>query len=387
MEYNFDEIVVRKGSHCCKWDSPKHDDIIPMWIADMDFRVAEPIINALRKRVEHGVFGYVCVEDEYYNSVINWFNRRHNWHIERDWILYTTGVVPAVSVAIKALTEPGDKVLIQTPVYNCFFSSIKNNGCESSENPLIYENGYYRIDFEDFERRAADPKVKVFVLCNPHTPACRVWTKEELQKMSDICLKHDVRVIADEIHCELVMPGQKYVPFATLSDECRKNTVVCNSPSKSFNTAGLHMANIICSEPEIREKISRAINVNEVCDVNVFGPEMVIAAYNESEDWLDQLNVYIKGNYDALVKFFEDRIPQLKVLKSEGTYLAWVDISALGTTGDELSERLLNEGKVYINPGSMYGNETGRQFVRINMACPRKLMLEGLERMAKVLCK
>ena len=223
----FDEIIERRGTGCYKWDVEEAQGALPMWVADMDFRVAQPIIDALHRRVEHGVFGYTLVGDRYYEAVINWFKRRHGWTIRREWIQYTSGVVPALSAIIKALTEPGDKVLLQTPVYNCFFSSIRNNGCEVEETHLVADGDSWRVDFDDMERKAADPRVKLFVLCNPHNPAGRVWTREELARMNDICLRHGVRVIADEIHCELVMPGYHYTPFASVSDECLHNSVTC----------------------------------------------------------------------------------------------------------------------------------------------------------------
>ena len=366
----FDEIIDRRGTGCYKWDVEEAKNALPMWVADMDFRVAQPIIDALHQRVEHGVFGYTLVKDSYYDALINWFSRRHGWNIQREWIQYTSGVVPAVSVIIKALTEPGDKVLVQTPVYNCFFSSIHNNGCEVEETRLVPDDDSWRVDFDDMERKAADPKVKIFLLCNPHNPVGRVWTHEELQRMNDICLRHNVTVIADEIHCELVMPGHEYIPFASVSEDCLHNCVTCNSPSKSFNTAGLQIANIICDNEERRQLIDRAININEVCDVNPFGVEALIAAYNECEDWLTQLNKYIWENYFYLKDILSEVMPEAKVTRLEGTYLVWVDIRATGLTSDEITERLLKEKHILVNSGTMYG-EAGEGFIRINIACPR----------------
>lgn len=378
MKYNFDEIIQRSGSGCYKYDTMPTKDIVPLWVADMDFRVAQPITDALHKRIEHGVFGYTKVGDDYYNAIISWFERRHQWTIQKEWIIYTTGVVPAVSAVIKALTSPGDKVLVQTPVYNCFFSSIRNNGCEVAESPLIYKDAYYTIDFEDFERQCADPKVRLFLLCNPHNPAGRVWTREELKRMNAICLRHNVRVIADEIHCELIMPGCKFVPMASVSQECLDNVVVCNSPSKSFNTAGLQVANIICNDDSIRRRIDRAININEVCDVNPFGPIALMAAYNDSEDWLDQVNEYIWGNYIFLIDHFKKHAPELTVTKLEGTYLVWVDIRPWGICSDELTKHLLAKG-VMVNSGTMYGKTAGEGFIRINIALPRQRLAQGLK--------
>ena len=396
--YNFDEIVERRGTGCVKWDESPSDDVIPLWVADMDFKAAPAILEAVRKRAEHGVFGYTVVEEDYYVAVINWFRRRHNWRIHREEILYTTGVVPAMSVAIKALTMPGEKVLILSPDYNCFFSSIRNNGCEVLETPLRLisppklggaggglkkPQPSFEVDFIDFEAKCADEKTTVFLLCNPHNPTGRVWTKEELERMNDICLKHNVKVVSDEIHCELIMPGHTFQPFAAVSEACRKNSVILNSPSKSFNIAGLQTANIIVSNPSWRRRINRAININEVCDVNPFGPVALIAAYNESEEWIDELNQYLWGNYTVLCDFIEKNLPQWKVCPLEGTYLPWVDVSAMGIPVEELCDRLLREAKVWINPGTMYGPESGKGYVRFNIATQRTRLIEALERIKK----
>ena len=377
MKYNFDEPVVRRGTNCVKWDETADPDIIPMWVADMDFRVAPAIQKALEDRVAHGVFGYSIVPESYYEAVISWFRRRHQWEISRESILYTTAVVPAVSCVIKALTMPGEKVLILSPAYNCFFSSIRNNGCEVLESPLASE---FKVDWQDFEQKCADEKTTLFLLCNPHNPCGRVWTREELQRMYDICHRHGVTVISDEIHCELIMPGYEFVPFGTVTDDC----VVMNSPSKNFNTAGLQIANIICTNPEWRRRIDRAININEVCDVNPFGIVALQAAYNDSEDWLDALNLYLWENYKTLCDFFAREMPQLKVTRLEGTYLVWVDHSALGISTDEFFNRLLNEGRVWVSAGTMYGPQTGEGFIRINIACPRSQLNEALRRIASV---
>ena len=379
-QFDFDEIVVRRGTNSYKWDLPKGEDIIPMWVADMDFKTAPCIIDALKQRVEHGIFGYTFVPDSYYDAIINWFKRRHQWHIEREDILYTSGVVPAIACTLKATTMPGEKVLVQTPVYNCFFSAIKNSGCEVSENPLRREGDSYVIDFDDFERRCSDEKTTVFLLCTPHNPAGRVWRKDELRRMNDICLKHHVKVIADEIHCELVMPGHTFQPFAAVDEACRDNCVVLNSPSKAFNIAGLQIANIVCHDAEWRRRINRAININEVCDVNPFGVIALQAAYNDGGEWLDALNQYIHENYLALKDFFRERLPRLEVCRLEGTYLAWINLSRIPITADEAARRLLGNAKVMLNSGTMYGREAGNSYLRINLACPRSTLMEGLKR-------
>ena len=381
MKYNFDELIERRGTNCVKWDESPSPEVIPLWVADMDFRVAPAIQKALQQRVEHGVFGYNIVPESYYEAVISWFHRRHQWDIQRSWILYTTAVVPAMSCVIKALTMPGEKVLILSPAYNCFFSSIKNNGCEVLESPLKAVGDTFEVDFDDFESKCADEKTTLFLLCNPHNPSGRVWTKEELQRMYDICKRHGVKVASDEIHCELIMPGHEFVPFGTITDD----GVVMNSPSKNFNTAGLQIANIICSHPSWRRRIDRAINISEVCDVNPFGIVALQAAYNESEDWIDELNQYLWGNYQLLCDFIGENIPQWKVCRLEGTYLPWVDISAMGITSQELCDQLLAEAKVWINPGTMYGPQTGEGYVRFNIAIQRSRLLDALQRIKKYL--
>lgn len=382
MKYDFDKVVPRRGTNSYKWDLVKQDDVIPLWVADMDFTVAPPIQEALRKRMEHPVFGYTLVPDSYYESVINWFCRRHNWHIEKDWILYTSGVVPAVSCAIKAFTLPGEKVLLQTPAYNCFFSSIRNQGCEVLENELVREGDTYRIDFDDFERKCADEKTTVFLLCNPHNPCGRVWTKEELQRMADICRKHHVKVISDEIHCEIIMPGCHFTPFALVDED---NGVTLNSPSKNFNIAGLQIANVICKNDEWRRRIDRVINIYEVCDVNPFGVIALQAAYNECGDWIDEMNQYVWGNYQYLKRFVLDELPQIQVIRMEGTYLAWLDIMCYELSSDEATQQLLHEGRVFVSSGTLYGRKAGEGYLRINLACPRETLKQGLVRLGRVL--
>ena len=381
MTYDFDEIVPRRHTNSYKWDSAP-EEVLPMWVADMDFRTAPPVTEALRRRVEHGIFGYTRVPDEYYRAVCAWFARRHAWPLRREWLLYTSGVVPAISAVIKALTAPGDKVLVQTPVYNCFFSSIRNNGCRLASSPLLYDGHTYHVDFDDLERKASDPEVKLFLLCNPHNPAGRVWTREELLRMGDICLRHNVTVLSDEIHCELVFPGHTYVPFASLSDAFLAHSVTCFSPSKAFNIAGLQIASIVSADETVRTAIDKAININEVCDVNPFGVIATIAAYNEGEEWLAQLLSYLRGNYELMHGFCRERLPQFPVADLEGTYLAWMDCRALGISSEELEHRLVDEAKLWLNAGTMYGPE-GEGFMRWNLACPRAVVADGLERFAR----
>ena len=380
--YDFDTIIPRRGTNSIKWDArPPFDadteGVIPLWVADMDFKAAPFIIDVLRKRVEHGVFGYVCVPDSYYEAVCRWFSGRHGWKVEKDWIIYTTGVVPALSAAVKALSKPGEKVILQSPVYNCFFSSVRNNGCEILDVPLLYHDGTYSYDFDGLERACADPAAKVMLLCNPHNPAGRVWTREELARVGDIARRHDVTVVSDEIHCEIVMPGFTYTPFASVSPENQACCVTLCSPSKSFNTASLQIANIITSNPEWRKLIDRAINVNEICDVNPFGVLALEAEYSpEGAEWLKELNQYIYDNYLLL----REKLTDWTVCKLEGTYLPWVDVSSLGLPTEKIEEELLRNYKVWVNAGAMYGTEG---FIRINLATPRSVLAEGLDRVSR----
>lgn len=377
--YDFDTIIPRRGTGAIKWDArpPFEADtegVIPLWVADMDFKAAPFIIDALRKRVDHGVFGYVCVPDSYYEAVCRWFSGRHGWKVEKDWIIYTTGVVPALSAAVKALSKPGEKVILQSPVYNCFFSSVRNNGCEILDVPLLYHDGTYSYDFDGLERDCADPAAKVMLLCNPHNPAGRVWTREELARVGDIARRHGVTVVSDEIHCEIIMPGFTYTPFASVSPENQACCVTLCSPSKSFNTASLQIANIITPDPEWRKLIDKAINVNEICDVNPFGVLALEAEYSpEGAKWLEELNQYIYDNYLLL----REKLSDWTVCKLEGTYLPWVDVSSLGLPTEKIEEELLRNYKVWVNAGAMYGTEG---FIRINVACPRAMLAEGLDR-------
>lgn len=384
MTYDFDKIISRRGTNCVKWDEFTDPDIIPLWVADMDFETAPSVQQALMKRMQHGCFGYTLVPESYYNATIQWFQHRHGWSIERPSFIYTSGVVPAISAIIKAVTSPGDKVLVQTPVYNCFFSSIRNNGCTLAENPLKMEGNRYEVDWQDFEAKCADPSVKVFLLCNPHNPAGRVWTRQELVQMGNICLKHGVFVISDEIHCEFVMPGHTYTPFASISEDFAMNCAVCLSPSKAFNIAGLQIANIIVKNEKVRKRVDKAININEVCDVNPFGVIALQAAYSaEGEEWLNQLCHYISDNYQMARQMLTEALPQCPVTTLEGTYLMWVDIRATGKTSRQVTDHLLRKAKVYVNCGTMYGEATGEGYIRINLATRRNLLEEGIMRIIK----
>ncbi len=382
--FDFDKIVERRGTGSLKWDDCADPEVLPMWVADMDFETAPVVKKAVLERAGHGVFGYVRVPEDYYGALIGWFERRHGWSIRRDSILYTSGVVPAISATIKALAAPGDRILILTPVYNCFFSSIRNNGCAAEECALARgEDGRYRIDFERLERAAARPGVRALLLCNPHNPGGNVWSAEELARIGEICARHGLTVISDEIHGEFVFGGARYTPFARVNELNRRISVTLTSTSKSFNTAGLQMAAIITEDAGLRARIDRAININEVCDVNPFGYAAAIAAYSEEgEAWLEALLAYISENDRVVREFFAQRLPQHPVMPLAGTYLEWVDVSALELPSEEIEESLTGTEKVRIAAGTHYGKD-GEGFIRINIACPRSRLLEGLSRIER----
>ena len=384
MKYNFDEIIPRRNSNSVKWDLVANDDVLPMWVADMDFRTTPSVISALEKRVQHGVFGYTKVPQAYFDAVTGWFERRHNFTFRKEWTLVTTGVVPALSAIIKALTIPGDKVIVQTPVYNCFFSSIRNNGCETVSSKLIYQNGRYTMDFDDLREKVSDPRAKLLLLCSPHNPAGRVWNREELERTGRICMENDVIVVSDEIHCDLIYPGHRHIPFASVSDDFLRHSVTCTAPSKTFNLAGLQAANIHASDETIRKEIDQALNINEVCEINPFAVEALIAAYNEGEEWLEELIGYLYGNYQYLKDFFAKYLPQFPVLPLEATYLVWVDCSAYRKSSTDIAKILLEKENLWINAGTMYG-AGGESFIRLNIACPGELLVRGLNKIKNAL--
>ncbi len=382
MKYNFDELTERRNTGCVKWDSDNDPDMLPLWVADMDFQTAPSVKEAVMSRAATGIYGYVRVPDSYYEALTRWFDTRHGWHIDRDRVIYTSGVVPALSAIIKALVKPGEGVIIQTPAYNCFFSSVRNNHAIEIDNPLKRietASGFtYEIDFEDLEAVASRPETRLLLLCNPQNPTGRVWTRAELEQVRDICRRNGVRVLSDEIHCELIHKGYEYIPYATIDPEA----VVCCSPSKAFNTAGLQTANIVCPDTETRDLIDRAINDNEVCDINPFGVVALEAAYNDGGEWLDALNNYLEDNYRYLRETLGSAFPQLRICDSQATYLAWIDIRPLCISSDNLDKLLRKNGKVHINSGTMYA---GEGYIRINYACPRLRLTEALRRMTRIL--
>ncbi|MDE7413799.1 MAG: pyridoxal phosphate-dependent aminotransferase [Muribaculaceae bacterium] len=375
----FDNVPDRRGSGCMKWDEATDADVIPMWVADMDFKTAPVVIEALERRVAHGVYGYTLLPDIYYKALTEWFGSKHDWFFERDSVITVPGVVPAISAIIKALVPEGNGVIVQTPVYNCFFSSIRNNNCKIVEAPLkkvdFDDNTFsYVMDYESLEAVAARDDVNMFLLCNPHNPAGRLWSRYELEKVAEICHRNGVIVVSDEIHCELTEPGKEYYPYGKVDDKA----IICVSPSKAFNTAGLQIANIITPDDNIRQKIDRAVNINEVCDVNPFGPVGLEAAYSEEGyEWLCALREYLRNNYEYMLDLFERELPECKVSRLEATYLPWVDVSSLHQPSERIEEILLKDNKVWVNNSEMYGSNG---FIRINIATSFSRLREGLDR-------
>ena len=387
--YNFDEIIPRRGTASVKWDLYE-ENTLPLWVADMDFKAAPAILDALRKRLEHGVFGYELIPQSYFDAVSGWFARRHGWTgITREQIIPTTGVIAAYAACIKAFSHPGDNVIVQTPCYNAFFPAIRSNGCRELCNNLIYKDNTYTIDWEDLQAKAADPRTTVMLVCNPHNPAGRVWTREELERIGRICLENGVFVISDEIHCELTYPGHDYTPFATLPEELVRNSASCISPTKAFNIAGIQIANVFAADPATVSRIGQALHDNECIDVNVFGCTALEAAYNESEAWLDELRAYLWENAQTVYAFLEKELPEVTALPLEGTYLMWLDCRAARHESEPFegfSERFANHLRhragLILSTGTIYG-PGAEGFERLNIACPRATLTEALGRLKK----
>ena len=387
MIYDFNKEIERRGTNCVKWDEAE-EGVLPLWVADMDFETAPCVQEAILQRAQHGVYGYNLVPESFYDAIIWWNSHRHGWTPRREWMLYTSGVVPAISAIIKGLCRPGDGVLFFTPAYNCFFSSVRNHGCRLVEFPLTWASTdeYYTIDFEALEQMIIRENPRLLLLCNPHNPTGRVWTFEELETLAQLCCRHDVIVLSDEIHCEFVDPelGRRYQPFAPIAEKSGCSWVIANAPNKAFNIAGLQTAYIVASDKDFRTRIDRAINDNEVCDINCFSFVALQAAYTpEGEEWLDQLVAYIYANYRFFRETMKAARPELPIAHLEGTYLAWVDVSSWASQPpyDGSSERLAAElrlqRKVWINGGEMYGQGG---FLRVNLATQRSRLAEALRR-------
>ncbi|MCR8642686.1 pyridoxal phosphate-dependent aminotransferase [Paenibacillus sp. N1-5-1-14] len=388
MTYDFDKIVDRSCSHSVKFESKLCNQIseeaIPMWIADMDFEVAPPIAEAIRKRADHAVFGYSKCSAEYFESVVNWMRDRHNWTITSEWIATAPGVVPALNFAVRAFLNSGDKVIIQQPVYYPFMRVVESNGFEYVNNELEFKHDRYEINFEDFEHKARDPRTKMFILCNPHNPIGRVWSKEELSRLANICLANDVLIISDEIHHDLVFPsrGIKHIPMASLSSAISKRTITCTAPNKSFNIAGLQSANIIIEDPILRQGFVDEINKTGVGSFNPFALVAAEAGYREGGDWLDAAIDYIEGNKQYVMKFVEEKLPNIRVLDSEATFLLWIDFRDLGLDQWELQQFLRHKALVWLDSGFVFG-ESGSGFERMNIACSRHIVEEAMNRIER----
>lgn len=380
MEYDFDIQIDRRGTNSLKWEVGEKE--LPLWVADMDFKTAPEIIEAIKQRAEHGVFGYSTLPEEWYASIIHWWNRRHSFEIQRDWLAFCTGVVPAVSSIIRKLTNIGENVLIQTPVYNIFFNSIRNNGRNVLESPLKYKKGSYSVDFEDLERRLSDPQTTMMLLCNPHNPIGKIWDKETLERIGELCLKHHVIVVSDEIHCDLTEPGCDYIPFASVSESCRDNSVTCLSPTKAFNLAGLHTAAVMVPNEALRHKVVRALNTDEIAEPNAFAVQAAVAAFTKGEAWLLALRDYISENRKYVQNFLDDELPQLELVPSQATYLLWIDCGSLLGDAGEFARMLRENTGLYLSAGAKYGGN-GDRFLRMNIACPKKTLEDAMERLKR----
>lgn len=380
MQYNFDEINDRRHEYSTKWTVGENE--LPMWVADMDFKTAPEITQAVIERAELGTFGYTEISDEWKNAVIAWYKRRHGSVIEPEWLIFSTGVIATISSAVRKLTTPNENVVLMTPVYNIFYNSIINNGCRVLENRLIYADGAYSIDWTDLENKLADEQTSLMILCNPHNPTGNIWTKEELAGIGRLCVKYGVTVISDEIHCDLTEPGYEYTPFFTASEECRRISITCIAPTKTFNIAGLQTSAVIAPDKFLRHKIWRALNTDEVAEPNVFAMTAAIAAYEKGEKWLEELRVYLSENRRIAQRFIDEKIPQLSAVCSHATYLMWIDCSRVTDDSSAFAAALRRETGLYLSRGDVFGGD-GRLFVRMNLACPKSVMLDGLERLEK----
>lgn len=381
MTYNFDKIIDRRNTHSLKYDfaveRKKPADVLPLWVADMDFAVLQEVTDALMKVSKHGIFGYSNIKPDYFAVLQAWFKKNFDWHTESSWLLQTPGVVFAIATAIRALTEKHDAVLIQRPVYYPFSLVIEDNDRTLINNPLIYNDGKYEIDFDDFEQKIIDNKVKLFLLCSPHNPVGRVWTREELTRIGDICVRHQVFVVADEIHAEFVYDGHQHLVFANLKPEFRDMSITCTAPSKTFNLAGLQISNIFIANPTIRHKFKKSLFSTGFCEPNIMGLVACQTAYTYGESWLKQLKTYLAQNLAFIRAFLNENLPQIKLVEPEGTYLIWLDFSALSLTTPELEELITNKANLWLDGGTMFGIE-GTNFQRINIACPRATLEKAL---------
>lgn len=389
MKFDFDAIIDRTGTSSFKWDLVdqifKGKGLLPLWVADMDFASPPEVVAALEQRARHGVYGYTAPMPEYYQAMIDWFARRHGWRIMPDWIVTAPGVVPALNLIIQSFTDPGDGVIVQKPVYYPFMRSIQNNGRAIINNPLKLEGNSYCIDFDDLERKASEPRARMLILCSPHNPVGRLWTKEELERIGEICMARDLLVISDEIHCDLTFKGFSHVPFGSISAGFLAGSVTCTAPSKTFNLAGLQTANLIIADPDLRQRYNRTIECLGLKWPNLFGIEALIAAYRHGDEWLDQLMEYLGGNLSFLKEFIAAKLPRVKVIEPEATYLVWLDFREYGLDRETLSRILRGRARLALDDGHVFGSPEGDGFERINIACPRTILEDALTRMSKAM--
>lgn len=382
MSFNFNKIIDRTNNFSAKWSEMNKNfgsnDLLPMWVADMDFLTAPCIMEALKDRLEQGIFGYTTRPSSYNESIVNWLDNRFSWKIKKEWLMFSPAVITSISLLIQNLTQKNDKIMIQEPVYSPFHNIVELNERDLVISPLIkLDDGSYIMDYEDIEAKIKD--VKIFILCNPHNPVGRVWTREELTRLGQICLKHNVIVISDEIHSDIILKNHKHTPFASISKEFCKNTITCMAPTKTFNLAGLQSSFLVMSNPYYYEVMDRAFSTLDIKRNNAFSLVATEAAYNYGEDWLDELIKYIEDNVDFAIEYIKTNMPKLKVKKPEGTYLLWVDFNSLNVDEKDLKDALINKGKVALNSGSSFGIG-GDGYYRINLACPRAMVLEALKR-------
>lgn len=378
MAYDFDAKTNRRNSNSLKWDVLENE--LPMWVADMDFQTAPEIREAVCSRAEHGIFGYTILPDAWYEAYRYWWEQYHGFRIEKEWMIFCTGVVPAISSAVRKLTTPGENVLVQTPVYNIFFNSIVNNGRNVAESPLSYDDGKYFIDFERLEKDLSNPQTTMMILCNPHNPVGKIWEKETLGRIGELCARHHVTVLSDEIHCDLTAPGLEYTPFASVSETCRRISITAIAPTKAFNLAGLQTAAVVAPDGVLRHKMWRALNTDEVAEPNVFAVDAAVAAFTKGKPWLDELREYLQENKEFVRKHIEKELPSLSVVPSDATYLLWIDCSKLAGTSSKFADFLRKKTGLYLSAGKEYGGN-GDRFVRMNVACPRELVRDGMERL------
>ena len=380
MAYDFDSIINRRGSDSLKWDVAENE--LPMWVADMDFQTAPEIREAIQERAAQGIFGYTVIPGAWYQAYQDWWERYHDFSIEKDWLVFCTGVVPAISSAVRKLTTPGENVLIQTPVYNIFFNSIINNGRNVQESPLIYDGEKYSIDFVKLEKDLSDPQTTMMILCNPHNPVGKIWDRDTLARIGELCAKHHVIVFSDEIHCDLTAPGLEYIPFASVSDTCREISVTALAPTKAFNLAGLQTAAVVVPDPFLRHKMWRALNTDEVAEPNAFAVGAAVAAFTKGRPWLEELRKYLQRNKQYVEEYLERELPQLSVVSTDATYLLWIDCHQLPGTSSEFADHLRKTTGLFLIAGDEYG-ENGSGFVRMNIACPLEVVKDGMERLKK----